>query len=306
MKALASFILRGQSQAILVTVGFAVLSLALPLFGVLSGAAVALVTLRHGMQAGVVLMAGATLVVGLLAAFSLGNPAPALMFLAALWLPLWMLGSLLRASRSLPLTLMLAGGLGLLGVLVVYLLLDDVAGWWHGILLQIFNPVMDEAGLADRDAILAALESVSRVMTGMMAAGMVLNAIICLFLARGLQALLFNPGGFREEFQQLRMGRSLSGITLLLALLYVLQMGAISSMAADMLIVLLSLYMVQGLALAHAVVAMKQLHIAWLIGLYVVAFVVLPQLVLAVAAVGLLDTWVDLRQRIAGPGAGEE
>ena len=290
----------------LVVAGFAVLSLALPPFNILSGAAVALVTLRHGMQAGVVLMAGATLVVGLLAAFSLGNPAPALMFLTALWLPLWMLASLLRASRSLPLTLMLAGGLGLLGVLVVYLLLDDVAGWWHGILLQIFNPVMDEAGLADRDAILAALESVSRVMTGVMAAGMVLNAIICLFLARGWQAQLFNPGGFREEFQQLRMGRSLSGITLLLVLLYVLQIGAISSMAADMLIVLLSLYMLQGLALAHAVVAMKQLHIAWLIGLYVVAFVVLPQLMLAVAAVGLLDTWVDLRQRVAGPGAREE
>ncbi len=306
MKALASFILRGQSQGILVVVGFAVLSLALPPFSILSGAAVALVTLRQGMQAGVVLMAGATLVVGLLAAFSLGNPAPALMFLTVLWLPLWMLGSLLRASRSLPLTLILAGGLGLLGVLAVYLLLDDVAGWWHGILLQIFNPVMDEAGLADRDAILAALESVSQVMTGMMAAGMVLNAIICLFLARGWQAQLFNPGGFREEFQQLRMGRSLSGITLLLTLLYLLQMGALSSMAADMLIVLLTLYMLQGLALAHALVAMKQLHWAWLVGLYVVAFVVLPQLMLVVAAVGLLDTWIDLRQRIAGQGAREE
>lgn len=304
MKALASFILRGQSQAMLVVVGFAVLSLALPPFSILSGAAVALVTLRHGMQAGVVLMAGATLAVGLLSVFSLGNPAPAMMFLTALWLPLWILGSLLRASRSLSLTLMVAGGLGLLGVLLMYLLLGDVAGWWHGILLQIFNPVMDEAGLADRDVILAALESVSQVMTGMMAAGMVLNAIICLFLARGWQAQLFNPGGFREEFQQLRMGRSLSGVTVALVLLYVLQMGAISSMAADMLIVLLSLYMLQGLALAHAVVALKQLHIGWLIGLYVVAFVVLPQLMLAVAAVGLLDTWVDLRRRFAGQGAG--
>lgn len=306
MKALASFILRGQSQAMLVTVGFAVLSLALPPSSILSGAAVALVTLRHGMQAGVVLMAGATLAVGLLAVFSLGNPAPALMFLTALWLPLWILASLLRASRSLSLSLMLAGGLGLLGVLLMYLLLDDVAGWWHGILLQIFNPVMDEAGLADRDVILAALEGISRVMTGMMAAGLVLNTIICLFLARGWQAQLFNPGGFRQEFQQLRMGRSLSGATVVLVLLYVLQIGAISSMAADMLIVLLSLYMLQGLALAHAVVAMKQLHIGWLIGLYVLAFVVLPQLMLAVAAVGLLDTWVDLRRRFAGQGAGEE
>ncbi len=306
MKALASFILRGQSQAMLVTVGFAVLSLLLPPFSILSGAAVALVTLRHGMQAGAVLMAGATLAVGLLAVFSLGNPAPAMMFLTALWLPLWLLGSLLRASRSLSLTLMLAGALGLLGVLLVYLLVDDVAAWWLGILQQIFDPVMTEAGLTDQDVIQSALVSISHVMTGMMAAGMVLNAIICLFLARGWQAQLFNPGGFRDEFQQLRMGRSLSAITVVLVLLYVVQMGAISSMAGDMLIVLLSLYMLQGLALAHAVVAMKKLHVGWLIGLYVLAFVVLPQLMLAVAAVGLLDTWVDLRQRLAGQGASGE
>jgi len=304
MKALASFILRGQSQAMLVTIGFAVLSLALPPFSILSGAAVALVTLRHGMQAGVVLMAGATLALGLLAVFSLGNPAPALMFLTALWLPLWVLASLLRASRSMSLTLMLAGGLGLLGVLLMYLLVGDVAGWWYGILQQIFDPVMKETGLSDQDVILAAMESLSHVMTGMMAAGIVLNAIVCLFLARGWQAQLFNPGGFR--FQQLRMGRSLSAAAVALILLYVVQIGAISSMAGDMLIVLLSLYMLQGLALAHAVVAMKKLHIAWLVGLYILAFVVLPQLMLAVAAVGLLDTWVDLRQRLAGRGAAGE
>lgn len=304
MKALASFILRGQSQGLLVVVGFAVLSLVLPPLSILSGAAVALVTLRLGTQAGAVLMAGATLAVGLLSIFSLGNPAPAMMFLTALWLPLWILGALLRASRSLPLTLMLAGGLGLLGVLMMYLLVDDVAGWWYGILQQIFDPVMKETGLSDQGAILSAMESISQVMTGMMAAGMVLNAIICLFLARGWQAQLFNPGGFRDEFQQLRLGRSLSGITVALVLLYVVQMGTLSSMAGDMLIVLLSLHMLQGLALAHAVVAMRKLHIGWLVGLYVLAFVVLPQLMLVVAAVGLLDTWVDLRQRLAGQGAG--
>lgn len=305
MRALASFILRGQSQAMLVTVGFAVLSMLLPPFSILSGAAVALVTLRHGVQVGVVLIAGATLLVGLLAMFSLGNPAPAMMFLTALWLPLWLLASLLRSSRSMPLTLMVAGGLGLLGVLVVYLLLDDVAGWWHAILLQIFTPVMNESGLAEQDVVLTALESISHVMTGMMAAGMVLNAIMCLFLARGWQAQLFNPDGFRQEFQQLRMGRLLSAVTVVLVLLYVLQMGAISSMTGDMLIVVLSLYMLQGLSLAHAVVAMKKLHIAWLVGLYILAFVVLPQLMLVVAAVGLLDTWIDFRQRFAQQGAGE-
>jgi len=305
MKALASFILRGQSQAMLVTVGFAVLSLMLPPFSILSGAAVALVTLRLGVQSGGILMAGATLAVGLLAVFAVGNPAPAMMFLTALWLPLWLLAALLRASRSMPLTLLLAAGMGLLGVLVVYLVLDDVPGWWQGTLLQVFAPLLEETGSAEQAMVRSALESISRVMTGMMAAGMVLNLVVCLFLARAWQAQLFNPGGFREEFQQLRMGRLLSGVTLALVLLYVVQMGTLSSMAGDMLIVVLGLYMLQGLALAHAIVAMRQMHVAWLIALYIVAFVVLPQLMLVVAAVGLLDTWVDFRSRLAGQGTGE-
>ena len=306
MKALASFILRGQSQAMLVTVGFAVLSLMLPPFSILSGAAVALVTLRLGMQSGLVLMVGATLVVGLLSVFSLGNPAPAMMFLTALWLPLWILAALLRGTRSMPLTLLVSGAMGLLGVLVVYLLVDDVPAWWHGILLQVFQPLLDQAGLSEQEMLQSALESIAHVMTGMMAAGMVLNLLMCLFLARGWQAQLFNPNGFSQEFRQLRMGRALSGVTLVLVLLYVSQLGTLSSMAGDMLIVLLSLYMLQGLSLAHAVVAMRQMHIGWLIALYIVAFVVLPQLMLAVAAVGLLDTWVDFRSRLAGQGAGGE
>ena len=289
----------------LVTVGFAVLSLMLPPFSILSGAAVGLVTLRLGARSGVVLMAGATLAVGLLAMFSLGNPAPALMFLTALWLPLWLLASLLRATRSMPLTLMLAGGLGLLGVLIVYMLLDDVAAWWYDILLQVFRPVMDEGGLSDQDVVLTALQGISQVMTGMMAAGMVLNAVMCLFLARGWQAQLFNPGGFRQEFQQIRLGRLPSALTVVLVLLYVPQMGTVSNMAGDMLIVLLSLYMLQGLSLAHAVVAAKKLHVAWLVALYMLAFVVLPQLMLVVATVGLLDTWIDFRRRFALQGAGE-
>ena len=72
MKALASFILRGPSQAILVAVGTAVLAMMLPPLSVISGAVVALVTLRAGIPGGIVML-GSAAFVALLAYVSLGN-----------------------------------------------------------------------------------------------------------------------------------------------------------------------------------------------------------------------------------------
>ena len=56
MKSLASFILRGPAQAILVTVLTGVLALALPPLSLISGAAIALITVRKGPQAGAIIM----------------------------------------------------------------------------------------------------------------------------------------------------------------------------------------------------------------------------------------------------------
>ena len=302
MKALASFILRGSSQAILATVGFAVLSLMLPPLGILSGAALALVTLRQGGRQGAVVTLGSTVFVAVLAYFSLGNPAPALVFLAGLWLPLWGLAWVLRETRSLGLAVVAAAGLGVAGVLLTYLLLGDVSAWWLKVLNEVFAPVLQEGGplSGETEKVSAALATISRVMTGIMASGMVLNSVTCLFLARAWQAQLFNPGGFREEFHQLRLNQGLAGVTLLLALLFALPLGVLSSVAGDMLLVLLGVYLLQGLAVAHGVVAARKLHLAWLVAVYVLAFFVLPQLMLLIALLGLLDTRLDFRRRLTG------
>ncbi len=307
LKTLAAFILRGQSQAVLVTVLFAVLALMLPPFSILSGAAVALVTLRLGAQPGGVVMAISTLLVGLLSYFTLGNPAPALMLLTALWLPNWLLAWVLRSTRSLALSLATGGALGLLGVLAVYLALGDanaVSQWWQAILQQVFAPVLQAADDPQRALLSEGIARAAQIMTGLMAAGMVLNLMACLFLARGWQAALFNPGGFRDEFHGLRFGRGMGLLTLLLLAMAVLPMGTASSLALDSLLVLSGLYLLQGLAIAHAVVARRGLNKGWLVGLYIVVFVFLPQLMLVVAAAGWVDTWVDFRRRLAVQGDG--
>jgi len=87
VKTLASFILRGPGQAILVAVGTAVLAMMLPPLSIISGAVVALVTLRSGVRAGGLVMLGSALFVALLAYLSLGNLLVGLVFLIVLWLP---------------------------------------------------------------------------------------------------------------------------------------------------------------------------------------------------------------------------
>jgi len=300
VKVLAEFILRGLSQAILFVVGTAVLAMMLPPLSVLSGAAVALVTLRNGPRAGAMVMLGSTAFVVLLAYLSLGNLLPGVVFLAVLWLPLWVLGWVLRETRSLALVTTVAGMLGIVGVLAIYAIVGDVSAWWQQMLTAMFEPAMEANGpLADRATVEAILADLSRIMTGIAAAGMSLNVLLCLFLARAWQAQLYNPGGFRSEFHALRLGQKLALVSLGFIALSLLPLGVVSHMAGEIVIVILSLYVIQGLALLHSIVAQRGLHVAWLVVLYLVMLFVMPHLVVLVAVMGLVDTWADFRWRLA-------
>ena len=201
----------------------------------------------------------------------------------------------------------MAGVLGIAGVLMTYALVGDVTTWWEQTLLAMFEPAMEAGGpLADRETVLAILANLAKIMTGVAAAGMTLNAVMCLYLARAWQAQLYNPGGFRDEFHELRMGQRTAMLSLGFVVVSLLPLGEFSHMAGEIVIVILSLYVLQGLALIHAVVARRQLHMAWLIVLYLVMLFVLPQLMALVAVLGLIDTWADFRRKISPQNLNEK
>lgn len=60
---------------------------------------------------------------------------------------------------------------------------------------------------------------------------------------------------------------------------------------------LMVVYALQGLAVVHGVVARAHLAKTWLVGLYVIAFFALPQLLLILCIVGAIDAWGDFRAR---------
>ena len=193
MYGLASFVMRGRSQAAMAATVLAILALRVPLLSILSSAVVAFVTLRKGLADGLMVGAISALASGLLSYLLLESPAPVVGFLLVLWLPVWVLGALLRSSRSLDLAAQLALGFGLVLLAVFYVQLGDPRALWE----EILRPVAEgfvESQVMDADQSQAFVQLVAAWMTGIFAAGFYFQLLLALLLARSWQARLYNPG----------------------------------------------------------------------------------------------------------------
>lgn len=298
MRALASFIMQRRIQAVLVATGFAILGLLVPPAGYLSGAAVALVTLRRGALEGLLVIGGATAGGAALALLLWGDGVPALAFVLGMWLPLWLLAMVWRSTVSLAQTLQAAAAIGVLFVVLMHLVLSDPTAWWRDF-LDVLRPAMEQAGMfGSGEGVDRVLERVAQAMTGLMAAALVFSLMISLIIARWWQATLYNPGEFQPEFHALRLGRG-AAIALVIVLVLSLVDG-IAALANDIAMVGVAMYLFQGLALVHRMVAAFHAHTLWLVGMYVVIALVAPQMVMLLSAMGFADTWLDFRARLPG------
>lgn len=297
MKSLAAFVMRGRSPAALVAATAAVLFWLFPPLLVVSGAVVALVTLRRGAAEGALIVALAGLGAAGLTWLALGAPWPMLEVLLACWLPLWLLALVLRTSVSLSRAVQAAALMGLMGVAGFYLALGDPAVWWGGVLsgwrqdLTALAPAQgtEKAAL---EQLLGLLEGWAPFLPGQASSAALLLVLLGLFLGRWWQALLFNPGGFRPEFHDLRLGRPLA----LLALgLFVAAVLSGWPLLTNLALVLGTLYTVQGIALVHALVFKLGGSPAWLVLFYLL---LVPFLSQPVMALGVADAWADFRARV--------
>jgi hypothetical protein len=308
MKGIATFVMRGPSQAALVAAVTALLSILVPPLGLFSAGSIGLVTLRNGPRYGLVVIAVATVGMGAIAWLALGSPLPVVGVLLMLWVPVLAMATLLGSTRSLSLTAQVAGGLGILVMLIAYAVMDDPAATWLQLLAP-FREALIQDGVVTEEASTALFADLAGWMTGAFAAALVAQLLFGLFIARWWQALLYNPGGFGEEFRDLRLSRTFGVVVLLLLATLPFLDGA--SLAANLLLVLGVLLLLQGLAVAHQLRARTQARPAWLIGFYVLLILFVPQTLLLVACVGLVDIWADIRARVAarsppGRGGGSE
>ncbi len=294
--------MRGRAPAILVVlICWAAGLLLLPPMNIVTGAVIGLVTLRKGALEGVIVTLAAGLILGVLAFFSAWGTTLSVTFLvsvAFILLPVWLLAVILRNSVSLALVTTIAALMGVLGVIAVHVALGDTAAWWYGELNRFIKPAFEGSGAmgVGPEQFERGLRTMASVMTGLMSAGMMISALMSVFIARSVQAMLYNPGGFKEEFLQLRLGSPLAFATIALLAVTIFTHGSALRFVIDVLIVLGSVYLLQGTAIVHAVIAKTGRHVAWLIALYALLFIV-PHAAALVAALGLTDRWVDFRVR---------
>jgi hypothetical protein len=278
------------------TTGLTMLSLIFPFIGILGSASAGLVFLRQGTSAGVKILFLSTLAIALLMLVIIGNPLPAVGVLLVLWLPVAVLAAVLRNTRSLVLTTQVAIGFGLFVVLIQYFALGDPALFWQEYLKPLGERFL-ESGLLEQDQSEQLVAQLSVVMCGVVAVVYMLQLVSSIYLARWWQALLYNPGGFSKEFHQLRV-HQLVGVAGAMALLLLLLPGEHVPAALNCIgAVFLGVMFIQGLAVAHGVFKGMNSAQLWLVLVYLLLIVFMPQMVMALTSIGLLDVWIDFRAR---------
>jgi hypothetical protein len=267
----------------------------LPFIGILGSACAGLVFLRQGASAGFKTLLLSTLAIALLMALMIGNPLPAVGVVLVLWLPIAILGLVLRNTRSLAFTTQVAVGFGLVVVLIQYLVLGEPALFWQEY-LQPLGQRYVASGLLDQPQSQQLIEQLSVVMCGLVAVVYMLQLLCSLYLARWWQAMLYNPGGFSKEFHQLRV-HWLVGAAGALALLFLLIPGEHAPVTLNCIgAVFLGLLLLQGLAVAHGLFKGIKSARLWLVLIYLL-LIFMPQMVMALASIGLMDVWIDFRTR---------
>ncbi len=295
MSFLAGYVMRSRTSAIFSAAVTAVLSLLVPPVSYISGAIAGLVTLRHGSREGLILVAIAGLLVAAPGVVT-GNSGMALIFSAVVWMPVWALAVVLRQTVSLPITILVAALFGVICVVVIHTLLADPAAWWRE-KLGALQPMLEQGGWTAVE-IETLLGTLANAMTAMLGAAVMITPLISLFIARWWQARLYNPGGWQKEFHQLRLPGVLTGLAALIVVVAWFAGGMLQTFAADLLMIVLLLYLLQGLSVVHNLVYRHGLNVGWLIALYAL-LLILPHMVMLVAGLGFTDTWVNYRSRFA-------
>lgn len=286
----ANYSMKGPMQALVVTALLSLLTVWFAPFGILLGAVIALVTLRVGVNEGLKTLVTA-MVVNLGATIVLtGSTLPSAVAIVEYMMPIWLMALVLRTTNSLVSSLNLAMVLAGFAVISFHLSVGDTVAWWDELIKTILLPVLEQAQVEVPTDLIANMAEVATMLLAMFAVVLWFSIIL---LARWWQSALYYPGRFRADFYQLRLPKNLAylAVVVVLAGLFV-QTGLVQDISG----VMMAGLMFPGLAIAHHTANVKQLSSVWLVTLYALLFL-FPQVILIVATIGLIDTWVDIRSR---------
>lgn len=295
MRVLAEFVMRSRLHAMGMTAMLVFVTLLLPPIGYLAGAVVGLVTLRQGATEGLLTLAGG-LALAIVVNILNGGTAVTVGVLALFWLPVLVLAAVLKSTNSLRVVLQIAALFGVAVLFLFYMLVDgNPAVWWQETVQNLFE-VTGETSV-DPSVEILLKPQLAEVLTGVLAAGFFLGLVAMLLIARGWQAMLYNPGGLKKEFLALQLGKNSVFLGLAVMLPGMLMGDGVPSMVPDLMQIWMTLFMVQGLAVAHALLEMRTKQKGWIAALYLLTL--FTPLGFVVTMTGVTDAWVNYRKQFA-------
>ncbi len=283
----ADYIAKSPWQALAAALAAGLLALALIPVTILCSAIVALALLRFPANTGILVAAGTFAVIAALTPFIPARPGMEIPILLLLIPPVALCAKVLELTRSVALALTLATLIGWLTALSIQLISGDSGQWWSAWLETALVNVPD----ASMDGFRA--EGILPLFNGLVATLYAVAIIVSLLLGRWLQALAVYPGGFAGEFQQVRLTKALPvAMTLILVITYF----ANGVLFNQFLLIFLTPYFFQGLAVLHATVGDHQRKELLLLPPYLLLFF-MPQYVFAgMALVGFSDLFLNFRK----------
>ncbi len=277
----------------------------IPLFGLLSGALLALIVLQRGYAKSFAVLVIAGVGMGLIS-WATGQGPWQLLWdplsgpVTSIWLPMFLVAGTLRTGRSLPLSILVAGLLACLAVVAQLVLIADPIGFWRELLAQFLAILKQMPATQGPDALKTQLHAMAMLMPGMFTTYAMLGVSAMLLLARYFQARLTRPGAFGEEFRRFSLGLSVSVAGSLIFVARLLIAGPVLDNVA---IVALGLFLFQGLAVIHALRFARNWP-RWGLVIFYICLAVLQLWMLGlVSGAGLVDNWFDFRRLKSPPKA---
>ncbi len=280
MRVLAEFIMRGRMQACLVGVFGSLLPF-------VSVSTIGLVTLRKGAAEGFIVSLWVILPLLLSYMFSASSPFMAVVSGVAL-INMALVANAHRVTADWNFSLGIATLSGVVLVCLAALLFQAEMNDFVNELEEMLATASEQSGqtmlVLTRNGFLAFVAWV-----------VIFNTVIGLVLSRWWQALLYNPGGFQEEFQMLRLSPKLSLVCLTIFIAGLALGGNYQLWLRLASIPLL----IGGLAIVHYVVQHKGFGRQVLVVMYVGLFLFGPVLMVLLGALGAADSVMNFRTRLA-------
>lgn len=293
---LANMIMKDPRWSLMMCAGLGSATLIFSPVGFLAGAAVALVTLAAGLSHGLRALA-VTLLAGFLVSWLQDSMPQFWIAVLEFWGAGFLLAVALGASGSLSRTLVVA----VMGAFALMLLAH---GWmspspeavWSTYLQGIVTELQASGVYLEPESEVLFREHIPAVLTMLILMGLLVVWLGVLFLARWWQRQLYPivDQSFGAEFRALRLPNAIAVAFLVsvLALLFLPDQAWVSESVA----ILSVAFMLQGLAVLHHWVFVRNSGKLWLVVVYLM-LAILPHFMMMVAVLGWMENWLDWRSK---------